>query len=107
MANKLTCANCVYFFGDGDVFGNGDCPYCHFSDEDRAFGELPPCEIEDEPMKYTVRYEGVLFHGDSDGWNHYETNSHDEAFTIANNYPDVVYVDDNEYGVTYHNGEWY
>lgn len=101
MANKLTCANCAYYFGDGDVFGNGDLPYCHFS------GGEAPCEVEEQPMKYTVKYEGFLFEGDGDGWNIHETDSHDEAFGIADAYPDIVYVDDNEYGVTYHNGEWY
>lgn len=103
MANKLTCAECAFYFGDMDEYGYGDRPYCHFCDNDG----VPPCEAEPSTPKYTVVYEGFLFEGDTDGLNRHDTDSHDEAFGIANAYPDIVYVDDNEYGVTWHNGEWY
>lgn len=94
----MKCTDCVFFWED-DIDGFG---VCHCGDADIA-----PCEAEPATAKYTVVYEGFLFEGDTDGLNRHDTDSHDEAFGIADAYPDIVYVDDNEYGVTYHNGEWY
>jgi len=102
MANKLTCAECPFCFGDGDGYDN-NYPYCHWFDN----CGVPPCEEEPSVLRYTVAYKGFLFVGDNDGWNFHETNSYSEAMGIANAYPDIVEVTDNEYGVTWRNGEWY
>ena len=78
---------------------------------------MTPEEIEqmkilqhnEEPKgRYTVSYDCYLFVGDKDeGINRHEYNSWDEVQSLINAYPDVIRVDDNEYGVTWEKGEWY
>ena len=62
------------------------------------------------PIHYSVTYFGAIYDGDSDSYNKYETESFDDAMRI---YRDVVqydknaYLDDNIYGVTFRDGEWF
>ena len=57
--------------------------------------------------RYSIRYEGVLFEGDKEGYNERTTDSWDEAITIYDAYPDIVSIHDNQYDCTFANGEWY
>lgn len=57
--------------------------------------------------RYTVIYEGYLFCGDSDGLNFHDYDRWDEVNSLINAYGDFITVKDNEYGVTWANGEWY
>ena len=57
--------------------------------------------------RYTVSYEGYLFYGDSDGLNRHDYNNWNEVQSLMAAYPDLIRVDDNEYGVIWENGEWY
>lgn len=55
--------------------------------------------------KYSIHYEGYIFDGDSDGWNHHDEDDWQNVSWMMNAYPDI-YVEDNEYGVVWHQGEW-
>ena len=57
--------------------------------------------------RYTVSYEGYLFFGDNDGLNFHDYDRWDEVQSLMNAYGDIITVHDNEYGVTWQNGEWY
>lgn len=57
--------------------------------------------------RYTVIYEGYLFYGDSDGLNFHDYDRWDEVNSLMNAYGDIITVKDNEYGVSWANGEWY
>ena len=57
--------------------------------------------------RYTIIYEGYLFYGDSDGLNFHDCDRWDEVNSLMNAYGDFITVKDNEYGVTWANGEWY
>lgn len=57
--------------------------------------------------RYTVMYEGYLFYGDSDGLNMHDYDRWDEVQGLMWAYRDIITVRDNEYGVTWSNGEWY
>lgn len=57
--------------------------------------------------KYTVYYEGYLFDGDSDGWNSIDYDDWRTVNELINAYGDMIYVEDNEYGVTWAHGEWF
>ena len=56
--------------------------------------------------KYSVCYEGYLFEGDTDGYNEHGIDRWEDAISIYNAYPDIVSIRDNEYGVTFSNGDW-
>lgn len=56
--------------------------------------------------RYTIFYEGYLFYGDSDGLNHHDYDNWREVSSLLNAYGDIITVKDNEYGVTWENGEW-
>lgn len=60
--------------------------------------------------RYTVSYKGPLFEGDPEdpeAWNSFGTDSWDEITIYMTFYPEQVYIDDNEYDVAWHDGEWY
>ena len=57
--------------------------------------------------RYTVSYEGYLFYGDSDGLNSHDYDKWDDVASLIGAYGDIITVKDNEYGVTWQNGEWY
>ena len=56
--------------------------------------------------KYTVQYNGHLFDGDTDGFNSHNYDRFEDAMRVYNMYPNVI-IHDNEYGVTYENGDWH
>ena len=57
--------------------------------------------------RYTVWYEGYLFFDDNDGWNNHDYDRWDDVQGLINAYGDIITVVDNEYDVTWKNGEWY
>ena len=57
--------------------------------------------------RYTVSYEGYLFFGDNDGLNFHDYDRWDEVQSLMNAYGDIITVHDNEYGVTWKDGEWW
>ena len=100
----MDCVNCAYRYAD--VNENGEpisLEYCHYGDFDGG----APCEYIEEPARYTVMYEGVLFMGDSDGLNCHDYDDWKEIQGILNAYgTDLITVRDNEYGVYLEKGEW-
>lgn len=63
-------------------------------------------EVEEEVSHYTVQWWGQYFHGDdANAMNTYSTNDLEDALRIYNSLPDA-YIQDNIYGVTFHEGEW-
>ena len=60
----------------------------------------------EQKAKYTVWYEGYLFEGDSDGINEYDTDSWEKAIALYYAYGNMIHIKDNEYGVSFDNGEW-
>ncbi len=59
--------------------------------------------------KFTINYKGFIFDGDSDGWNSRECNELEYAMAVYDVYADEeneMYITDNEYGVTFRNGDW-
>lgn len=70
-----------------DIFGN----------EINVYEEIP---------RYTVGYEGYLFYGDTDGWNEHNIDLWEDAIAIYYAYGDMIYIRDNEYGVTFSHGNW-
>lgn len=65
-------------------------------------------EITDYELieKYSVCYRGYLFKGDSEGYNEHGYDRWEDAKAIYDAYPDIVSIRDNEYGVTFSNGDW-
>ncbi len=57
--------------------------------------------------RYTVMYEGGLFYGDSDGLNCHDYDRWEDVQNLIYAYGDIIYVRDNEYGVSWSHGEWY
>lgn len=58
--------------------------------------------------RYTVSYEGYLFYGDKEGdWNYHGYNRWQDVQELINAYGNDIHVTDNEYGVSYDNGEWW
>lgn len=57
--------------------------------------------------KYSVCYKGHIFKGDTDGYNVHGYDKWEDAIAIYNAYPDMdITIKDNEYGVTFADGEW-
>ena len=56
--------------------------------------------------KYSVRYKGFLFEGDSEDWNEHRYDKWEDAKAIYDAYPDMVSIKDNEYGIIFENGDW-
>jgi hypothetical protein len=67
-------------------------------------------DIYEEIEKYTVCYKGFLFEGDDEKrWNSRNCDKWEDAKSIYQAYADKenkMYIIDNEYGVTYQDGEW-
>jgi len=60
--------------------------------------------------RYTISYEGHIFADDTDGWNSFDEDDFTKAMEFYHAYTPQgldVYVEDNEYGVTFHNNEWF
>ena len=57
--------------------------------------------------RYTVMYDGYLFFGDSDGFNAHDYDRWEDVKDLMAAYGDIITVRDNEYGVSWSNGEWY
>ncbi len=56
--------------------------------------------------RYSIRYKGHLFEGDSDEFNEHGIDKWENAFAIYNAYPNIVSIYDNLYECTFSNGEW-
>ena len=58
--------------------------------------------------RYTVYYKGHIFEGDTDGYNTFNTDSWDDAIGFYNTYGNdtEVSIKDNEYDVTFADGDW-
>ena len=58
--------------------------------------------------RYTVRYKGNIFQGDTDGWNSFNTDRWEDAIEVYHTYGDAteVSIKDNEYGVVFEDGDW-
>lgn len=58
--------------------------------------------------RYTVRYKGNIFQGDTDGWNSFNTDKWEDAIEFYNSYGDttVISIKDNEYDVVFEDGDW-
>lgn len=57
--------------------------------------------------RYTVSYDGYIFFGDNDGMNFHDYDRWEDVQSLMFAYRDVITVHDNEYSVTWCNGEWY
>lgn len=71
------------------------------------------CNYRNEPYdeqteKYTVHYKGYIFDGDTNEWNSFSTDKWEDAIEFYNAYSNdtEVCIKDNEYGVTFANGDW-
>ena len=56
--------------------------------------------------RYTVLYKGILFYGDSEGYNEHGYDNLDEAMNLYNVYGDMIHIIDNETGLRFDYGEW-
>ena len=57
--------------------------------------------------QYTVCYKGHLFEGDTDGYNFHNYDRWEDAIELYYAYPDLhISIKDNEYDVTFEDGEW-
>lgn len=58
--------------------------------------------------RYTVRYKGNVFQGDTDGWNSFNTDNWDEAIGFYYAYESTmeISIKDNEYDVVFEDGDW-
>ncbi len=58
--------------------------------------------------KYTVWYKGCLFDGDTAGYNKFNTDNWNDAIGFYNAYGigTEVFIKDNEYDVTFADGDW-
>ena len=57
--------------------------------------------------RYTVWYEGFLFEGDTDGINEHGYDNWEDAIALYNFYGNMIHIEDNKYGMTFSNGDWY
>lgn len=57
--------------------------------------------------RYTIFYKGFIFEGDTDGYNSHRYDTWEDAYSVYQAYPDMVSIKDNEYDVTFSNGDWY
>ena len=58
--------------------------------------------------KYSVCYKGHIFKGDTDGYNTFNTDKWEDAIGFYNTYANdmEVFIKDNEYDVTFADGDW-
>ena len=56
--------------------------------------------------RYTVWYNGYLFHGDTDGYNEHGYDNFEDAIALYYAYGNIIHIKDNEYGVRFDYGEW-
>ena len=58
--------------------------------------------------RYTVRYKGNIFQGDTGGWNSFNTDKWEDAIEFYHTYGDAteVSIKDNEYDVVFEDGDW-
>lgn len=63
-------------------------------------------DVYEQKAKYTVWYEGYLFDGDSDGYNEHNIDDWDDAIALYDAYGNMIHIKDNEYGVSFDNGDW-
>ena len=56
--------------------------------------------------RYTVCYKGHLFEGDTDGYNYHGYDRWEDAIALYHAYGDMIQIKDNEYDVTFANGDW-
>lgn len=58
--------------------------------------------------RYTVWYKDCIFEGDKDGWNSAGFDNWKDAYSFYQSFgvPFNGYIQDNEYGCTFANGEW-
>ena len=56
--------------------------------------------------RYTVWYKGCLFEGDTDGYSEHGYDIFEDAIALYHAYGDMIHIKDNEYGVSFDNGEW-
>lgn len=57
--------------------------------------------------RYSVIYEGYLFEGDTDGLNIHGYDKFEDAVALYDFYGDMIHIKDNDYDITFANGEWY
>lgn len=60
----------------------------------------------EQTTKYTVWYEGHIFHGDTEGYNEHGYDNWEDAISLYHTYGDMIHIKDNEYDVTFEYGEW-
>ncbi len=60
----------------------------------------------EQAERYSIRYFGHLFEGDTDGYNEHGVDDWNKALEFYHTYPDVIEIHDNEYGYTFSKGEW-
>ena len=63
-------------------------------------------DVYEQKAKYTVWYEGQLFDGDIDGYNEHDINKWEDAIALYYTYGNMIHIRDNEYGVSFDNGDW-
>ena len=108
MKNELKCADCVYFYGDwwtGHDYGDGNPPYCHWTA--KAPDDQAPCEIEEtgiDPAKYTVWWIVPCKGCESEDFDTFEKARELHVMWEALGLQSGI--KDNEYDVTFVNGEW-
>ena len=56
--------------------------------------------------KYSVRYKGKIFEGDTDGYNIHHYDRWEDAKSIYDMYPGVS-IYDNEYDIIFEDGDWH
>ena len=58
--------------------------------------------------RYTVRYKGNIFQGDTDEWNSFNTDKWEDAIEFYHTYGGAteVSIKDNEYDVVFEDGDW-
>lgn len=62
-------------------------------------------DIYEQTEKYSICYTGIIFYGDSDGYNEHGYDRWEDVISIYYAYPNIT-IRDNEYGTTFHDGEW-
>lgn len=63
-------------------------------------------DVYEQKAKYTVWYEGYLFVGDTNGYNEHDIDKWEDAIALYHAYGNMIHIKDNEYGVSFDNGEW-
>lgn len=64
----------------------------------------------EEIERYTLCYKGYIFEGDGDGWNSHNYDRWEDVKSVYDFYRDEsngMYIEDNQYGVTFKDGDWY